>query len=511
LPARTNRMRMSTTHAGRTVAIVAFGALVAAVLVRLAGPIGLAVPLALMALIIPLCNPRIALGLLVGSAILFESSTPNILHFTTDQIQDPVPGHYGPVELLMILAVASVVLDAARRRTWPLRPAPFGPVLVLLVVALLAGSVVGHFSGQGFNAITEEIRIVFPLIIVPWLTVNAIRNTTDLRRAIGLLGILTAIKAALGLLGVLAHVGAPADGTTITYLEPTANWLAMTFVFVVLASVTARLPGDRIARWAFPLVALSLALSLRRSFWIGTAAALPFLLVVTTSRLGRRLLLPAAAVLAVALWVTISSGIVIDSQSPIGQRVGSLTPTHLTTNPEDRYRLDERKNVLAAISSSPLVGLGAAVPWTQRYPVSVESNIGGAEYVHFAALWFWLHFGIAGVLAYIGYFLTTILVGIQVFRRHHDPRIRAAAAGAAAGMVGLAVAETTASFVGTDLRLTVVIGCVAGLLSSALRTSGSPPPLPPQDPGERVLAPLPLGAGPAPPSLRLPAEPLPHG
>jgi hypothetical protein len=314
--------------------------------------------------------------------------------------------------------------------------------------------------------------------------VNSIRDTTDLRRAIGLLGILTVIKAALGVAGVLGHIGAPAGSATISYLEPTANWLAMTFILVVIGSVAARLPGDRIARWALPLVALALALSLRRSFWIGTAAALPFVLVVTTSRLARRLFLPAAAVVAIALWVTISSGIVIDSQSPVGQRVGTLTPSHLTTNPEDRYRLDERKNVLAAIRSSPFVGLGAAVPWAQRYPVSVEANIGPAEYVHFGVLWFWLHFGIAGVLAYIGYFLTMIVVGIQIFRRHHDPRIRAAAAGAAAGMVGLAVAETTASFVGTDLRLTVVIGCVAGLLSAARSSSGSPASLPPQDPAE---------------------------
>jgi hypothetical protein len=482
---------MTSAHAARTVAIATCGALVVAAFVRIAGPIGLVVPFALLALVVPLSNPRIALGLLVGSAILFEASTPNILHFTTDQIHDPVPGHYGVLELMMVLAVASVVLDAARRRTWPLRPAPFGPVIAVLVVALLAGSVLGHFSGQGFNAITEQDRNVFPLIIVPWLTVNAIRDMTELRRAIGLLGILTAIKAALGLLGFLGHVGAGADGVTITYLEPTANWLAMTFLLVVLASVSARLPGDRIARWAVPLITLSLLLSLRRSFWIGTVAAAPFVLVISTSRLARRLLIPAAVVLTVALWITISSGLVIDSQTPIGQRVGSLTPSQLTTNPEDRYRLDERKNVLAAISGSPLVGLGAAVPWAERYPLSIETHVDGDEYVHFAALWFWLHYGIVGLIGYVGYFLMAIVIGIKVFRRHPDARIRAGAAGAAGGMVGLAVAETTATFIGTDLRLTVVIGCVVGLLSVAVRQCSSGPASMPEDPMGVIPAPLP--------------------
>jgi O-Antigen ligase len=464
---------MSAVYVGRVVAITALGALAAAVLVRMGGPVELVVPVALLALVIPLSNPRIALGLLVSCAILFEASTPNVLHFTTDQIVDPVPGHYGVLELLMALAVCSVMLDATRRRSLPLRPAPFGPALGLLVVALLAGSVVGHFAGQGFNAITEQVRIVLPLIIVPWLTVNAIRDAADLRRAIGLLGILTAIKAALGLIGVLTHSGAASGATTITYLEPTANWLAMTFILTMLASVSGRLPSDRIARWAVPLVTLSLVLSLRRSFWIGTVAAAPFVLVVTTSRLARRLLLPAALVLAVAVWITVQSGLVIDSQGSVGQRIQSLSPSHVTTNPEDRYRLDERKNVLAAIRTSPLVGLGAAVPWVQRYPVSVETNLGGGEYVHFALLWYWLHFGIAGLIAYVGYLLTAIVVGVKIFRRHDDARIRAAGAGAAGGLVGLAVAETTATFVGTDLRLTVLIGCVAGLLSAALRQCGS--------------------------------------
>jgi O-Antigen ligase len=459
---------MSATYAGRVVAITSLGALAAAVLVRMAGPVGLVVPLALLALAIPLSNPRIALGLLVGCTILFESSTPNVLHFTTDQIHDPIPGHYGLLELLMGLAVCSVVIDATRRRSVPLRPTPFGPAIGLLVVALIAGAAVGHFADQGFNAITEQLRPILPLIIVPWLTVNAIRDAKDLRRAIGLLAILTAVKAALGLIGVVTHVGVPADGITITYYEPTANWLAMTFILTMLAAVAGRLSSERIARWAVLLVTLSLVLSLRRSFWIGTAAAVPFVLVVSTSRLARRLLLPAVAVLGVALWITLSTGFVVDNQSPVVQRVTSLTPSQITTNPQDRYRLDERKNVLAAIRTSPLVGVGAAVPWLQRYPVSVESNIGGAEYVHFAVLYYWLHFGILGLIAYVGYLLTAIVVGILIFRRHQDPWVRAAGAGAAGGLVGLVVVETTATFLCSDLRFTMLIGFVVGLLSVAM-------------------------------------------
>ena len=110
---------------------------------------------------------------------------------------------------------------------------------------------------------------------------------------------------------------------------------------------------------------------------------------------------------------------------------------------------------------APLVGLGLAIPWQERYPLSVE-NPGARQYVHMAILWYWLKFGVAGVLAYLAYMLTMIVVGIQVFRSHPDPLVRIAAAGAAAGIVGLMVVETTATFIGSDPRTTSLVGSWRG-------------------------------------------------
>lgn len=476
-------MRLTVSDAGRGPAVAAAAALAAGLLAALAvGPMGLLAPLAVLALLVVLSNPPVAVAVLVGSAIMFESSSPNALHFTTGQFHDPLPGHYGVLELLMALAVCAVLLDAIRRRRVPLRPAPFGPALGALTLALLAGSIVGHFAGQGFNAITEQIRPVLPLIIVPWLTVNVVHDAADLRRAIGLLAILTVAKAALGLIGVLAHVGVIADGTTITYYEPAANWLAMIFLLTMLAAVAGRLPMERAARWAVPVVLLCLVLSLRRSFWLGTVAGAVFVLILATAPVGKRFLLPSAAVLAAAVWILLSSGLVINSQSALARRVESISPARIEANPEDSYRLDEQKNVLAELRSSPLVGLGLAVPWQETSPLSVEQPGGGGLYVHMAVLWFWLKLGVLGVIAYLGYMLTAIAAGIRVFRRHPEARVRAAGAGAAGGLLGLAVVEATATFLGTDLRMTVLVGCTAGLLSVALGQIRPPAPLAPTSP-----------------------------
>ena len=126
----------------------------------------------------------------------------------------------------------------------------------LLALALIAGSVVGHYAGQGFNSITEQLRGVLPLIVVPWLAVNAIRDTRDLRRMIAVIAVLTVVKAGLGLLGVLTHVGVAAGATTITYYEPAVNWLAMGFIMMMLASAIQRVPTRRVAQLATLIVVL---------------------------------------------------------------------------------------------------------------------------------------------------------------------------------------------------------------------------------------------------------------
>ena len=240
----------------------------------------------------------------------------------------------------------------------------------------------------------------------------------------------------------------------------------MTYLLACLAALAGRVRVERVFRWAAPIVLLALVFSLRRSFWIGIAAAAPLTLALALGPRGRRFLLPAALIIATALWLTVSSGIAFDSQTPIGQRLQSLTPTRLAANTQDRYRLDERKNVLAELEESPLVGLGLGVPWRERYPLSFE-NPHARTYSHMAVLWFWMKLGVLGLIAYLGYLLTAIVLGIQLFRRHHDPRVRVAGAATAGGLIGLAVAETTGTWLGTDFRMTVLIGCVAGLLSVA--------------------------------------------
>jgi O-antigen ligase len=221
-------------------------------------------------------------------------------------------------------------------------------------------------------------------------------------------------------------------------------------------------------RWGSLLCLASLVLSYRRSFWIAAVIGIVLVVVIASGPVGRRLMVPGILILAAGIYLAISGGLVTESQSPVVQRATSLAPSKVSANADDRYRLDERRNVIAQIKQDPITGLGFEVPWAQRYALS-EQHLGGQDYVHMSILWFWLKLGLLGVIAYLWLCATAVWTGVRVWRRHPDRLVRVAALAAAAGTVGLMVAELTASFTGTDLRLTVVFAALCGFLAAARR------------------------------------------
>ncbi len=154
-----------------------------------------------------------------------------------------------------------------------------------------------------------------------------------------------------------------------------------------------------------PLLVACLVLSYRRSFWIAAVLGLLLVLLLGTSPVGRRLLVPAGLGVVMAIWLL--GSIHFQVQSPIVKRVASLAPSKLEANAQDRYRLDERANVLAEIGQHPITGLGVTIPWaaTAADAAGGTRTEEGRQYVHFAALWFWLKLGMLGLCAYVGVML----------------------------------------------------------------------------------------------------------
>jgi O-antigen ligase len=226
----------------------------------------------------------------------------------------------------------------------------------------------------------------------------------------------------------------------------------------------AKLPWWMLA--SAPVLLLCLVLSYRRSFWIADAAGLVLVLVlgVSSSRVGRRLFVPVVAVLGIGIYLL--GNVALQSDTPIAQRVQSLSPTKVATTPDDRYRLDERANVLHELGDSPIAGAGLEVPWhatARSLPVEVNPD---HLYVHFAALFWWLKLGILGLLAYAGLLLSGMWLSLRVWMTAAAPGVRAFGLGSLCAFLGLVVIETTATFTGSDPRFTLLLGAQLGLLAA---------------------------------------------
>lgn len=469
------------------------------------GPAGLVLPPLAAAAVALVQRPAWAVGLLVGVVVLGERNDDGILPAFT-VLYDPAAGGLTPVELLLGVAIVAVVLDVQRRGSARRLPAALALPLALLALAIVSGALTGLFAGVSGRDVLYAGRQLVLLVAVPPLVFHLVRTERHVRVALAAGAALAALKAALGLAGVLAGRGLLVEGARITYYEPAANALMLLVVLGVVAALVGpgpTAPGTpplraRIPAWVLltaPLLVLSLALSLRRSFWIG--AALGLLLVLALPPLGRRVLVPSALLVAAAVWVLSSVGFQV--AGPLVERARSLQPSRIAVNVEDRYRIDERKNVMAELGRRPVTGLGLGVPWVAEHPLPTEHE-NGRQYTHVVLLWHWLKLGLLGLAAYLAIVLGAARLAWQAWRRHPDPLLRAAGLGALCWIVALAAIETTGSFTGVDARFTVLLGAILGVLAAVATRL---PPAPARSPAATARRAPPPAAGPVrPPRAR---------
>lgn len=435
------------------------------------GAEGVLAPLVLVVVGLVLVRPVLAVSLAVGLTIVCEGPTFGILTFTS-HLYTQVYKYISMQDLLVLLAVVSVAVDAMRNRRALRVPSPLRLPLMLLVLAMIAGVVTGHANGAGLRFAIASEHVLFYLLTLPIAVANLQLDRAQVTRLLGGLAALATVKAGLGLVEVAGHYGQTIEGAnTLTYYEPTSNWLIMIALLAVIAAALSRASAPR---WllvsGIPLFAC-LLLSYRRSFWIASVLGLLLVVLLASSPAGRRVILQGAVAVAVAIWLI--GSVSFQSQIPIVKRAASLAPSKLEANLEDRYRLDERANVLAEIRAHPISGLGVTIPWaatTRPLPVEHEE---GRLYVHFAALWYWLKLGILGLAAYVAIILGGLVVAWQAWRRSREPLLRAFALASLAGIAGLVAIDTTASLTGVDARFTVLFAAQLGLLGLLARTAGA--------------------------------------
>jgi O-antigen ligase len=457
------RLRLESGELVAAAAAATVTLLVALIAVRKAGVGGLLAPLGVVSVLILLRRPVAMVMLLLALTVLCEGPTFGFLHFTS-HLYDEIYKGLTPLDVLVALAALAVGIDLTVHRRRPRVPRALAPAFAMLLLGMVAGAVTGHDAGVSWRSVVLAENVLAYLLLVPLAVYNLELDRRHVTPILVGAVALAIVKAGLGLIEVLGHYGQSIEGSaTLTYYEPAANWLVMVVVLGVCAALLARAHPPAWMLLGVPLLVASLLLSYRRSFWIAAVLGLLLVLLLGTTPFGRRMLLPIA--LAIALAILLLGQVHFQGQLPVVKRVESLTPTRLSTNVEDRYRLDERANVLGEIARHPIAGLGMKVPWGATVqPLSVEHEE-GRQYVHFAALWYWLKLGILGLVAYLAFVLGSVALAWRAWRASDERHLRAFGLASLCALAGLLVIETTASFTGVDPRFTVLLGAQVGLLA----------------------------------------------
>ncbi|HKG02076.1 MAG TPA: O-antigen ligase family protein, partial [Conexibacter sp.] len=417
-------------------------------------------------------RPIAAVSLAVAMPILCEGPTFGIPAMT--KLYNPVFKQLTALDLLVAFAALAVALDLIRRRRQPHLPAALGFPLMLVALAMTAGLVVTQGDGSGsVRDALFSMHVLGYVLVLPIAIVNLDLDRDQLALLLKGALALALLKAAMGLIVMATGGSVELDGGShLTYYEPTANWLIMIAFLGTIAALVGGMSRERWMAIGVPLLIAALVLSYRRSFWIASVLGLLLVLLLGTSRRGRKVLVPAVALVAIAIWVV--GTIEFQAQTPLATRVQSLAPTQIETNAEDRYRLDERVNVIAEIERHPIAGIGLRQNWrASERPLPVE-HVDGRLYVHFALLWWWMKLGILGAIAFVSVLLGALLLAWRTWRNNSEPLFRCFGLASMCGVLGLVAVETTASFTGVDARFTVVFATQLGLLAVLQRGVTSP-------------------------------------
>ena len=439
---------------------------------RLAGTgqsVAILLPAALVVLAYVVLRPEFLLLAIFSTTVLLElgKSGPGPLESLGSVYYHKVGKGLTVMNVFFVVLVIAMVVAVYRRRRRLLSAGPLRVALILVTAATITGAVTAHFAGISSKDIFEPIVTIAPLILLPIVVVNIAQGRDLLKVMLPLIAVLAGVKALVGLWLALSGHGSLVDGHSATYIEPSANWLNLLVLLVLIAAALRRV---RLPLWVWglaPLAVLELAFSYRRGFWLGALVGIVFVVLLASSSHGRRVVIPAVVIIATLGYLgLVSLGSGSASSSPVLKRLESLQPGKLELNVQDRYRLDERRNVIANLEEHPVTGLGIAVPWVAPYPLSVQ-HPGDRTYTHMIVLWYWLNLGLLGVIAYVTLMASAIGAALLVWRRHASELVRCAALGLMATLIGSIALETTGSFTGVDVRFTMVLGVILGLLVSA--------------------------------------------
>lgn len=446
-----------------------------------------AVPLVLLLLIIAVLaagavcrRPVLAVyGLVLAALLLEQFPIEGLDPFTarTHAYQavsgfSPLPLPVSPVELLIALGLATVVLPAMAHPGDALHwGSLFGPLAIFLA-AVFSACVRGYVGGAestSFNpdAAWDEIRSFLYLASAYLLACNLI---TERRRLVLLLRL---VIAAIGLKGVQGSYNFLVErrlGLELEALTGHEDVLFFAFFFLLFAAFCAYAVQERQRRvmlWLLPpIVFAELATGRRIAFFVLATGLLVIGLALLRTRTNLFLKIAPLTLLLCATYGVLfwdSKGIVAEPLRAVKSQTGYTTERDRRS---DLWRDLENMNIAHNIRSAPLLGLGFGRPY--EFAVAQPSlDLSGFVYwtyiTHNAIFWIWMKMGALGFVAFWYLFGSALVQALVTFRRLSDGYLRAIAL-AIGGLVVMQLVFSYGDLGLTYARTMIFLGCMLGVL-----------------------------------------------
>jgi hypothetical protein len=444
--------------------------------------IGLAV--ALLTLTIAL-RPRVGLYLLFFCAIFLEQWGIVGLDPVSGRFPfyQTLAGAYGipipvsPVEMILLLTLAAVLIRHITRDGIPFVRGPLFVPLLLFIAFVIASITYGIAGGNGvgpfdIRAAWEETRSFFYLAISYVLTCNLIRTRAQLTNFIWLFVAGIGIKS---IQGIVRYLEVRSNGIQVESLlghEDVVFFAAFVLLLAGLFFFGSKL-GDntrrqmRIMLFVLPPLTFTLLVTNRRLGFVVLAVgfALVALLLLRTRR---DLFLRVAPVVLVLLSIYIllfwnGTGALSEPIRAVRSIVAPETERDRSSN---AWRDLENTNIDYNIRTAPITGLGFGRPYSfiVAQPPLDETGFTYWRFIaHNAIYWVWMKMGLIG-FAFFWYLIgSAAILGLVTFRQMEDGYLKALAL-VVAGVVIMQVIFSYGDLGLTYSRSMIFLGCMLGVL-----------------------------------------------
>jgi hypothetical protein len=329
-----------------------------------------------------------------------------------------------PVEVLLGLMVGLWFVRAVLSRHWTWRPIPNFQVAVLFLGMLVFYTLMGLARGGDLKVALWEIRALYYLCGVYFLTTQLIRT----RRQIGICIWISMVMIALkGLQGCWRFFVTLEGHLTVPAITGHEDALFMTTLFVLMTVLF--LQGSRSKMlWflmaMFPTTMLTFLLTQRRIAY-GTLVISLGMVFVLLPRRRQRFALKIA--LPLVPFLLLYTGVFWNSTKTIATPIRQVRSIFEKGDKEDRsntYRDIENLNLKTTIRAFPL-GVGFGNKYLIVVPLD-EVDFPLWEYIpHNCIYWMWVKTGFLGFLIFWLFFGTAMVQAIISYKEMADPLFKA--------------------------------------------------------------------------------------